>query len=72
MMGATDSRVSGNPPWNLSEHIINKSDVNFFVKLVHVDRYNEIKKSINAAKNKSSSLSTNRNRNDNKIKMNAN
>lgn len=33
------NRLTSNTPWNLNEHTINKSDINFYVKLVHVDRY---------------------------------
>lgn len=30
-----------NTPWKLGECTINNNDMNFFVKLVHVDRYND-------------------------------
>lgn len=33
------NRLNANAPWNLNDHTINKTDINFFVKLVHVDRY---------------------------------
>lgn len=35
------NNMSSNVPWKLSDCTINKNDVNFFVKLVHVDRYRD-------------------------------
>lgn len=33
------NRLNTNTPWNLNEHTINKTDINFYVKLIHVNRY---------------------------------